>query len=320
VQRQVLVVADEPERVDRLLQRMMVADRVGDIELLRTLASQLGRWHESLSAWSHYVLAGCAATSAEPETGLELLRQSLDSGEWWGPALLDDPALAPIWPLAGAEDVRSESLRRWREELAGSAPQWEVVEAGAPTAVALVLHGGGISPPDLYRSVWAGVQDVALVLVRSSHPQAAGVWDWADRARALRDVSAAATAARERFGTELPLVPAGLGAGARVAIDAALHLVPGAAGAVAVAPALDQLLATLEREEPVGARGRYWITTGGLDAAVRSVDAFAAWAAAHSLACHVDRRADLGHEYPPDAWETLSAAIRWVVSCDARQP
>jgi hypothetical protein len=306
---------EEQVRFDQLVQSLIAADRAGDTEGLRSWAMELASRNEKLSAWLQYVLAGCAARSGDPRSGLQLLAGALEAGGWWGPTLLEDADLRSIWEMEGARRVRTEALRRWERERARSVPAWELVEPARPArALLVVLHGNCPPPADLDRSLWACVDDAGLALVRSSQPQAAGVWDWLDREQAVADVVVAANAARRHFGAHLPVVVAGLGAGGRVAIDVVMRSAVEAAGAMAFAPALGSLVTALGNAEPAGLAGRYWITTGGLDSAARSVDAFHAWATERNLLCRVDWRPDLGHEYPADFRDTVSLALDFLLA------
>jgi predicted esterase len=268
-------------RADRILWRLMDAYERGDLSGVEAFASQLGSAHPELRVWSTYVEAGVKALGGEPDAGLRLLAAADASGGWWSPALLADPALASIWPLD--DRIRTRSEERWRAAQERAEVSWHVVRPSAPPqAVVISLHGNGPAPADLFRSLWAELESCAIFLVRSPQLVASNVYEWRDRERGIADVRTVAGAARSEFGSTVPLIIAGLGAGGRVAIVAALTGAVDAAGAVAFAPHLAPLDDSVVRSGP-----RIMIFPGGSEASVTSCERFAAWARTLGLDCTI---------------------------------
>jgi predicted esterase len=280
------------QRADRVLWQLMDAHDRGDLTRVEAYASQLGSAHPELRVWSTYVEAGVKALVGEPEAGLRLLAEADASGGWWSPALLADPALATIWPLD--DGIRARSEDRWRAAQERAEVGWDVVRpSSSPQAVVISLHGNGPAPADLFRSLWAEVESCATFLVRSPQLVASNVYEWRDRDRAIADVRTVAGAARAEFGSMVPLILAGLGAGGRIAILAALTGAVDAVGAVAFAPHLAPLDDSVARSAP-----RILIFPGGSEASVTSCGRFAAWARTRGLDCSICHEDGMGHAFP----------------------
>lgn len=279
-------------RADRVLARLMEAYEEGDLTRVDASASQLGSAYPELRVWSAYIRAGVMALRGEPDGGLRLLADVFERGGWWSPSLLADPALSTIWPLDSG-DLRGRSERRWRAEQERAEVGWEVVRPPVPpTAVIISLHGNGPAPPDLFASCWAELGSCAAFLVRSSQLVSSGVREWRDQDRAIADVRSVARAVRAEYGPAVPLILAGLGAGGRIAVEAALTGAVAAAGAVAFAPNLRLLGST------VLTRPRIWIFPGGTPASTASCESFAGWARAGGIDCSLHYEDGMGHAFP----------------------
>ncbi|TMC12761.1 MAG: hypothetical protein E6J41_02210 [Chloroflexi bacterium] len=288
---------------------MAAYDR-GDLTAVEAFASQLGSAHPELQVWSTYVEAGVRALGGEPDAGLRLLAAADASGGWWSPALLADPALATIWSLD--DRIRTRSEERWRAAQERAQVSWDVVRPSSPPrAVVISLHGNGPAPADLFGSLWAQLESCATFLVRSPQLVACNVYDWHDRDRAIADVRTVAGAARAEFGSAVPLILSGLGAGGRIAIVAALTGAIDAAGAVAFAPHLTPLDDSVARSGP-----RIWIFPGGAEAAVTSCETFAGWARVHGVDCTVRHEDGMGHAFPVCFRATVASAIGAILGGD----
>jgi predicted esterase len=296
-------------RADRVLAHLMEAFERGELDRVEAFATRLGTDNPGLRVWATYVQAGCKALQGEPAAGLRLIAAADASGGWWSPALLADPALAAIWPLDERGDIRRRSEERWRVASASAEVSWDVLRPASPKAAVISLHGNGPAPADLFRSLWAELEDCAAFLVRSPQLVACNVYEWRDRQRALADVRTVALAARAEVGQEVPLILAGLGAGGRIAIEAALAGEVDAAGAVAFAPHLAPL-----DDARAGCGTRIWIYPGGSEASVTSCATFAEWARARGFDCTVRHEKGLGHALPERFGPTVAAAISTILS------
>ena len=291
------------QRADRTLSQLMDAYDRGDLARVEAVASQLGLEHPELRVWSAYVEAGVKALRGEPASGLRLLAAADASGGWWSPALLADPALTTVWPLD--DRIRTRSEERWRAAQERAEVSWEVVRPSSPPqAVVISLHGNGPAPADLFRSLWAELGSCAAFLVRSPQLVASNVYEWRDRDRAVADVRTVAGAAKAEFGSTVPLILVGLGAGGRIAIVAALTGAVDAAGAVAFAPHLAPLDGSDLRSGPW-----IWVFPGGSEAAVTSCTRFAGWARDHGVNCTVRNEDGMGHAFPVRFGATVASAI-----------
>jgi predicted esterase len=299
-------------RADRVLSQLMEAYEHGDLVRVEAFASRLAAAHPELMAWSTYVRAGCRALSGEPEAGLGLLAAADARGEWWSPTLLGDPALASIWPLDRLH-LRARAEERWRAAQACAEVSWEVVQSCSPPAAVIVaLHGNGPAPAHLFGPLWVQLSAHATFLVRSSQLVACNVYEWRDRSRAIADVRTVAAAARAAFGSSVPLILAGLGAGGRIAIDAALTGAVDAFGAVAFAPHLAPL-DDVGRAPGAGNGPRIRILPGGAEPAVASCAAFAEWLRALGFDCTVRHEEGMGHEYPAQFRESVARALESIL-------
>lgn len=297
-------------RADRILARLMEAYEQGDLTQVDVSASQLGTAHPELRVWSTYIRAGVLALRGEPDAGLRLLADDVERGGWWSPQLLADPALATIWPLDVAH-IRTRSEGRWRAAQERAEVSWEVVRPPAPpTAVVISLHGNGPAPADLFASLWAELGSCAAFLVRSPQLVACGVHEWRDHDRAIADVRIVARAARAEYGPAVPLILAGLGAGGRIAVEAALTGAVTAVGAVAFAPNLRPLDSTVLTEP------RVWIFPGGTPASTASCKSFAVWARAEGIGCSLRYEEGMGHAFPVRFGAAVAGVLTAVLDED----
>lgn len=294
-------------RVDEILSELMEAFERDDLSRADELAVRAAAAHPGLLAWSNYIRAGVLALRGDPSAGLRLLAESDARGGWWSPPLLDDPALAAIWPLDD-RNIRARSERRWREAQRRATVSWEVVRpSGKPTAVIISLHGNCPAPADLFASLWAELESCATFLPRSPQLVACAVHDWRDRERAITDVQVVARAARAEYGSEVPLVLVGLGAGGRVAVESVVTGAVLAAGAVAFAPHLRPLDAN------VLTQSRIRIFPGGTSASTRSCDSFAGGARARGIDCTLHYLAGLGRAFPTHFGPTVIGALETIL-------
>ncbi len=301
-------------RADHVLSHLMEAYEHGDLPSVEAFATQLGTAHPELLAWSTYVMAGCRALTGAPDAGLRLLAEADERGDWWAPTLLEDPALATIWPLDHAH-IRARSEQRWRAAQDRAAVTWDVVPAcSPPVAVVIALHGNGPAPVQLFGRLWSEFESCATFVARSSQLVTCNVYEWRDRGRAITDLQEVASAARAAFGPAMPLIVAGLGAGGRIAVEATLTGAVDAVGAVAFAPHLQSLD---DVSLPPGAAApdgpRVWIFPGGAEVADTSCTRFAEWARARGLDCTVRREEGMGHAYPLRFRMSAAPAIRAIL-------
>ena len=141
-------------RVDRLLARLMDDYEHGDLPGVDALAEQVAMAHPALRAWSTYVQAGIRALEGEPAAGLRMIAAADERGDWWSPELVQDPALATVWPL-DRTGIRARLDERWRAAQARAEVGWELLPASAPpAAVVISLHGNCPAPADQFRSLW----------------------------------------------------------------------------------------------------------------------------------------------------------------------
>ncbi|GAA5189819.1 hypothetical protein GCM10023322_43400 [Rugosimonospora acidiphila] len=107
---------------------------------------------------------------------------------------------------------------------------------------------------------------------------------------------------------------AGLGAGGRIALDAALTGEVAAAGAIAFAPDLGPL-ATRLAAGPVPANPtppRCVVFTGDRPGALDSCRRFEDWAARAAVPCRLVVEPGLGHAYPEDSAAARREAPAWI--------
>jgi dienelactone hydrolase len=273
------------------------------IRLLAAPAADMLPWQAELA----YLRACLQGAAGRPGEALRTLSESLASGGWWDPAVLEgeedfeEVRLLPAFPA-----LLEESARRWRD--AGRTTREHDVLVRPSTlparGVLLALHGAEESEADAARAWRPAVEaGFAVLAVRSSWRTSPRYRTWprgAHASQALEEIDAAVAAhAGEIEG--LPLFVAGFSAGGRVALRWALSRKPGTvAGVVAVAPALS--LAELPREPAVPARTQ--LIVGAEDDLLDDV---------RELAGHLGGRCRLevvdgaGHEVPADAVRRLLA-------------
>jgi dienelactone hydrolase len=185
---------------------------------------------------------------------------------------------------------------------------WEVLRPPARPAVAVIsLHGNGPAPADLFAPLWAEIESCAAFLVRSPQLVASGVYEWRDRDRAIADVQVVARAARAEYGSSVPLVLAGLGAGGRIAVETVLTGAVAAAGAIAFAPNMR----TLDVE--VLTEPRICVLPGGTEESTASCESFASWARNQGVTCDLRAEEGMGHAFPQPFGTTVTEAITTVL-------
>jgi predicted esterase len=304
-------------RADQVLSQLMDAYEHGDLTSVEAFARQLEAAHPEVRAWTAYVLAGCLALGGDPDAGLRLLLAADERGEWWSPPLLEDPALGAIWPL-DRTGLRSRSEQRWRAEQERAEVGWDVVAGPSPPRAAVIaLHGNGPAPAHLFGPLWAELDSCTTFLPRSPQLVTPGVYEWRDRQRAIADLRTVASAALSAVGPGIPLVLAGLGAGGRIAIEAALTGAVDAAGAMAFAPHL----VPLDDAPPPGPAAdgpRIWIFPGGAEPAVTSCTVFAEWARARGHDCTIGHEQGMGHEYPTRFRAAAAPALEAILAGSRR--
>ncbi|WP_143267759.1 hypothetical protein [Amycolatopsis alba] len=293
-------------RADRVLARLMEAYEQEELTQVDALATRLGTEHPGLWVWSAYIRAGVLALRGDPDAGLRLLAEADERGGWWSPPLLADPALAAIWPLDEA-GIRARSELRWRAAQERAEVAWTVFRPPTrPAGVVISLHGNGPAPADLFASLWAELGSCAAFLVRSPQLVAENVYEWRDRDRALADVRTVVRAARAEYGSAIPMVLAGLGAGARIAVEAALTGAVAVDGALAFAPHMRPLT------EKVMIGPRIRIFPGGTPESTASCESFAVWARAQGIDCSLSYEEGMGHAFPERFHTTVSGVVAAV--------
>ncbi|MBI4416064.1 MAG: hypothetical protein HY557_03675 [Euryarchaeota archaeon] len=250
------------------------------------------------------------------------LRDARGRGRWWSAQQLEDGDLDLIRGrtdfqaiVADCEKARAAAQAETKPELIVRTPP------GAhrgPFPVLFALHGRAGNARD-FEVRWAPALNLGFLLALPQSSQLFGpdafAWDDRDLAtRELADAHATVLASHPADGNRL--VFAGFSQGAALAIRLCLQGEPFASrGFVAVAPSAyrdpDAVAALVHPAARRGVRG--WIVTGETDYARPSTETLHAEMTRRGLACSLDVRQGLGHEFPPDFPSILEAALLHIL-------
>ncbi|MBO2521375.1 MAG: alpha/beta hydrolase [Clostridia bacterium] len=250
-----------------------------------------------------------AGRLGDRDGALAALRKAAERGYWYHERMLRDPDLDGIRDSEELAELQNVFLERYQRAQAEARPDRRVWEPrGAARGLLVALHGGSgslASEGELWRP--AAEWGWRVAALQSSQVLAPGRFHWSDRGKALEEVRAHLAA----LGAERSAVLAGFSQGAALAIRWALSQEVPAQGFLAVAPSFRmEQVAPLVDGAPRGLKGYIVIGTG--DWCYASAKELAAALAKAGLACFVEARDGLGHDYPPAFEESLRRGLEFL--------
>jgi predicted esterase len=257
----------------------------------------------------------------EPDHAIATLREGLARGLWWSPEMLgEDPDLAPIHHRVEFATVVAACYEQRQAAQSAAGPGLQVVRpdrSDSQSPLLIALHWRGRDVAD-FAAWWhpAVRHGVVVALPRSSQQLGMHAFGWDDRERASDEVAAAYTTLHtmEAF-DPCQVILAGASQGATLAMRLALagDLVP-ATGFVAVVPAIrdpEELAPEIKMGARRGVRG--WLLTGEWDDGRTEIEGLHAQLVGAGVPCQLEVIPGLGHDFPHDFAERLSAAIAFVL-------
>lgn len=295
-----------------------------------------GRYREALErateALPHYpedrgiltlFRAGMAARLNDHQGALALLREALDTGEWYAPVFWDSADFAALRDLEEFHRLRALSNQRRVAARTGARPELFVhlpEQVLEPLPVLMALHGN-LHNGEIEIAQWSGMLARGWLVAAAQSSQIArpGRFVWTDRRKSERELRAHYNALRDEYPIEAGhFVVGGFSMGAETALGLALRGVLPADGFIAVAPggpllrAEDEIDALLSSPIPSGLRGA--LVIGTRDPMHDAITALARKLEAAGLPLRLLVYDDLGHDYPPDFAERLPELIDFLVA------
>lgn len=245
-----------------------------------------------------YYWRACLACRAEgAEAGLRWLQEAADRGLWYHERMLQDPDLAPLrddrrlTPLLAVFRERREAVQaNARSVLQTFSPD------GEARGLLLALHGNTSGFEDEEeRDHWLPAVEAGwkVALAQSSQVCAPGRYFWADRGRALAEISTHLAALEAPETTVL----AGFSAGGALVIHGVLGSTLPVNRFLAVAPAI-RLESVMPLLEACRHDVRGYVVVGEHDFAYQAARQFAEAMRQAGLPCGLEVHPGLGHDFP----------------------
>ncbi len=293
-------------------------------EALELLTREGGRFPEQAPTIS-YLRSCMAARVEQPELAIQVLRDALDQGFWYGEQIM---RASPSWqPLQGRPDFE-ELVERFKErqEAADVRPQRFIMEpaggcrADRPCPLFIALHGNGDNGTTALNG-WRPATDAGWLLaaLQSSQAGMSDAYIWDDQDTARREIAEHYTALCQQYAVDVDrVVVAGFSMGGETALRMVLSGVVPARGFVLLGPGgptIDTPEAWLPLIGQGAARGlRGFVLLGEQDAGVPhdSIRTLVELLNTHGVPCELELLPNLGHQYPDDIAPQLSRALAFI--------
>lgn len=254
-------------------------------------------------------------TMGQPDRALQVLQEGVRAGLWWNDRqLLGDNDLAPLHGRPAFDELVAVCRERLAAARESARPMLdEYLPEQRPAPLLAILHGNDGSNW-LTRPHWAPAvaEGWHLALAQSSQVWSPSGFVWNDREKARSELQAHLAQLGADPGRT---VLGGFSRGAGTALWLALTGAVPARGFVAVAPALPQLVQEAGQwAHAAVARGvRGYILIGEEDSQfLPQVQEAVALLRSRGMACELDVRPGLGHDYPEDFAAVLRRALAFV--------
>lgn len=260
-----------------------------------------------------------ALTASAPDA-LAALQHALDLGYWYPPATLHtDPDLASLQGDPGFERLAAVCAERFAQAVKSAHPERIVltppVDTPAPYPVLLAFHGRNSDAASTL-PYWESLAERGWLVALPQSSQVVGVrsyaWDGCQQSieeaqRHFDELSSNYPVHWQR------LVLAGFSQGAGLAILLALHRLLPAAGFIAVAPYLHDVVDMLEQPEQISAsRLRGYLLTGDLDGHQEMFTQIESLLQKRRVTYQREKRPGLDHDFPADFDQSLDKALQFI--------
>ncbi len=313
---------------EELNERFMELYQKGDYAAALALYDKEGERFPESEAEVLYLRSCMAARTGQPYLAIDIIRQALDSGHWYGHVVM---RRSPSWePLQGMPEFERlvEECERRQVEASRSAQLLVLEPEGGcsdrePCPAIIALHGNASTGESAIQG-WRPVveQGFLLAAVQSSQAATSNTFVWDDQEIALRDVASEFDKLRaERTIDAERLVIAGFSLGAETALLAALRGTIPARGFILLGPGgvltdtPEDWLPIIQQANAEGRQLRGYIFIGDIDNQVLpdAISKLANMLNAHGFPCELEILPGMRHEYPPDWAAGLKRALAFVL-------
>jgi predicted esterase len=297
-------------------------------EVYDRLTAEAGHFPDN--AYDVLYLRSCMAVrTGRPELALQLIRESLDRGFWFGEEVLrSSPSWAPLQGVPEFEELATVSMERAKDAYIG--PLMQVVEpvggctADAPCPTVIALHGNGSNLPQSLRG-WRSLPEEGWLLAGVQSSQIAGynsfIWDNQDVA--LSEVAEHYASLVERYNVDAGrVVLAGFSMGGATTLHAVLKNTIPVEGFILLGPGggyidtPDEIIPLLESAKGRNLRG--YVFLGEQDETIpqdnvrRIVDLLNE----QGISTRLEVIPGVRHDYPPTFADHIKRALSFIEGGD----
>lgn len=272
-----------------------------------------------------YLRSCMAARVDQPDLAIQILREALDRGFWYGEQIIRD---SPSWqPLQGRPDFEElAAIGIARQAEAREEPKRFVLEpeggcrAERLCPLLIALHGNGSNGLEALNG-WRPATGAGWLLAALQSSQA-GMTDsyiWNNQDIALREIAEHDAALRGEYAIDASqVIVAGFSMGGVTALRAVLSGTVAAQGFVLLGPggpALDTPEVWLPLIPQAAGRGvRGFVLMGEQDTGIPqdAIRALVDLLNTHGVPCRLELVPGLAHDYPPDSAHYLERALAFI--------
>ena len=271
-----------------------------------------------------YLRSCMAARIGEMEHALEIIKEALDKGYWYGEEVVrQSPSWQPLQGLPEFERLATISIARQASGPADPTFMVEEPEGGCRDAecpLLMVLHGNGDNGRYALRA-WspAAAQGLLVASLQSSQVISYGAYVWNDQETALPEVEEHYREIKRQYRVdESDVVIAGFSMGGETALRAALNGSIPARGFILLGPggptidAPEGWLPLIKQASGRGQRG--YILVGEADVQIQheSIRKLVEILNDHGIPCELETLPDIRHEYPREFEPSITRALNFV--------
>lgn len=271
-----------------------------------------------------YLRSCMAARTGETEHALEIIKEALDKGYWYGEEVVrQSPSWQPLQGLPEFELLATISIAR--QAAAQTAPTLMVEEpqsgcGDADCPLLMVLHGNGDNGTYALRA-WspAAAQGWLVASLQSSQVTAYRSYVWDDQETALPEVEEHYKELIKEYRVDKrDVVIVGFSMGGETALRASLNGTVPARGFILLGPggptidAPEGLVTLIKEANGRGLRG--YILVGEADVQIEHepIRKLVELLNSHGIPCKLETLPDIRHEYPRDFAPSIKRALAFV--------
>ena len=267
----------------------------------------------------------CAAALLDkPDLALQIFREGLDAGFWWGKdVLINDNDLKSLLELpefkrlVDVSEARRQSAQSATKPLALTLPL--PTDTTEPLPLLLALHGNNSNAQNSV-TFWESAvrQGWLTVLLQSSQIFGPGAFVWNDLDLGAKEIEAHYRELSEKQGFDpAQVVVGGFSKGGEMALWLSLKEIIPVAGFILVNPG-GPFIQDIENWRPVleacntRADLRGFLLVGEHDASLENIKALHELLVSHGLDCQLVIAPEIGHDFPADFDQVLARALDFI--------